>query len=117
MKSRQHLLFFLVIVLLTFSIATFPELRSLLIQHTKIDSWGHLIGFFLLMWILNSLVKLPLLNSAICVTFYAALSEVGQYYLGFRNGEFRDFIADVAGVLLFILFKWVSMVYGKKHLL
>jgi VanZ family protein len=104
-------------LLMTIGIFTFPELRSLLIQHTRIDSWGHLIGFFLLMWILHSLIKLPLLNSAICMTFYAALSEIGQYYLGFRNGEFRDFIADIAGILLFMLLKWISMVYGKKRLL
>lgn len=115
MKSRHHLLFFLVMILMTISIFTFSELRSLLIQHTKIDSWGHLIGFFFLMWILHSLVKLPLLNTAICVIFYAALSEIGQYSLGFRNGEFRDFVADVVGVLLFMLLKWISMVYGKKY--
>ena len=115
MKSRHHLLFFLVMILITISIVNFSSLRSLLIEHTKIDSIGHLIGFFFLMWILHSLIKLPLLNSAICVIFYGALSEVGQYYLGFRNGELRDFVADIIGVLLFVLLKWMSMVYGKKQ--
>jgi VanZ family protein len=102
-------------ILITISIISFAEFRTLLIEHTKIDSIGHLLGFFFLMWILHSLIKLPLLNSAICVIFYGALSEVGQYYLGFRNGEIRDFVADIIGVLFFVLLKWISMVYGKNN--
>ncbi len=52
----------------------------------------------------------------IALIFYAALSELGQYYLGFRNGEMKDFIADLFGIFMFVLLKWVWLVYGKKLL-
>jgi VanZ family protein len=42
------------------------------------------------------------------------LSEVGQYYLGFRNGEFRDIIADVIGILSFAAVQWFYSFYWRK---
>jgi len=113
MKNRHNLFFFL-IILLSICIIAFTELSSLLIENIRIDSIGHLIGFFFLTWILHSAIKLPLLNTTICLIFYAALSEIGQYYLGFGNGEVRDVIADIVGVLLFILLHWITMISRKK---
>lgn len=81
----------------------------------KIDTWGHFLSFFLLTWLLNSAFKLPLTNTSICLIVYAALSELGQAYLGYRNGEFLDFIADVAGVILFVSIRWCWIVYGKSR--
>jgi len=115
MKSRHHLLFFLFLILAFTLVFISEDIRNLIMSNTKIDSIGHIIGFFCLAWILSSFVKLPLLNTAICLVFYAVLSEIGQYYLGFRNGEFRDFIADIIGILLFVILKWCALVYGRKQ--
>jgi len=93
----------------------FDGVRELLFHLTKIDTLGHFIGFFCLTWILNGLVKIPLLNLAWCLVLYSALTEVGQYYLGFRNGEFRDFVADIIGIGLYVFIKWLVVVYSKKR--
>lgn len=72
---------------------------------TRIDSVGHFIGFFILAWVFNGVLKLSLLHTSVCLSLYAVASEIGQYYLGFRNGEFRDVIADMVGVVLFVVLK------------
>lgn len=98
------------LIILVFS----SDIRTLIFENTKMDTIGHFIGFFTLSLLLNSIFKLPLLNTITCLIFYAALSEIGQYYLGFRNGEFRDFVADVVGILFFALLKWIYTVYWRK---
>lgn len=115
MKYLHHLLFFLVILLSAVMVTLSEDVRTIVFQLTKIDSIGHFIGFFCLTWVLSSLLKLPLFNLALCLVLYSALTEVGQYYLGFRNGEFRDFVADIIGIGLFVLIKWFVVVYGKKE--
>jgi VanZ family protein len=74
----------------------------------------NIIGFFGLSWVLVGIVKLPMVNSLICLFIYSALTEIGQYYLGFRSGEFADFLADIAGIVLFIILHWFFIVYGKR---
>lgn len=115
MKTRHHLLFFLLLLLSVVILFISDDIRTLILDTTGIDSFGHIISFFILSWLLSSILKLPLLNIGICLIFYGALSEIGQYYLGFRNGEFRDFVADLIGISLFMLLKWFAIVYGKKH--
>ncbi|MCJ8320824.1 MAG: VanZ family protein [Colwellia sp.] len=114
MKNRHHFLFLLIILLSLLGLVFSNDIRILLFEHTKIDSIGHFVGFFCLSLLLNSIFKFPLLTTVICLVFYAALSEIGQYYLGFRNGEFRDFVADVVGILFFALLKWIYTVYWRK---
>jgi len=117
MKNLHHLLFFL---LISFSFAIIflsDGARDVIFQLTKIDSAGHFIGFFSLTWLLSSFFKFPLFNLALCLIFYSALTEIGQHYLGFRNGEFRDFVADTIGIISFVLIKWVVVVYGRKKTL
>lgn len=115
MRNLHHLFFFLLIAFTSSMIFISDDVRELVFQLTKIDSIGHFIGFFCLTWVLSSLVKLPLLNLAIALIFYSALTEVGQHYLGFRNGEFRDFVADAVGIIAFVLIKWAVVVYGRKQ--
>jgi len=114
MKSRQHILILLVLLCSFLSLFIFDELRNIIFKNTQIDTIGHAIGFFCLIWFLHSFIKLPLINITLCLFIYAALTELGQYYLGFRNGEFRDFIADVIGISFFVLLKWLNIVYGGK---
>lgn len=115
MRYLHHLLFFLIILVSALMLTLSEDVRSLVFQYTRIDSIGHFIGFFCLAWFLNSLLKFPLFNLALCLVLYSALTEVGQYYLGFRNGEFRDFIADIVGIGLFVVIKWAVVVYGRKE--
>jgi len=115
MHSR-HLLLLILITIIAISIGSFisDEVHKVLIRATEIDSIGHFLSFFSLTWLLNSLFKFPLLNLSICLIFYAALTEIGQFYLGFRNGEISDFFADVVGISLFVFLKWSIIVYGGK---
>jgi hypothetical protein len=72
-------------------------------EQLKADKVGHFFSFLLLAWLCHNLVKLELKVTLLCLGCYAALTEIGQYYLGFRNGEFSDFIANISGVCCFYL--------------
>lgn len=115
MKNLHHILFILCIILISLTLVFSDELRSIVFKNTQIDTVGHFIGFFCLAWLVSSLGKLPLLPATLSLIVYAALSELGQYYLGYRNGEFKDFFADLGGILLFVLLKWCWLVYRKPQ--
>jgi len=89
------------------------ELKKLIFRSPQIDTIGHFISFFILAWLIHSLIKLTLVETLLTLSFYGALSELGQYYLGFRNGELSDFFADIFGVSLFILLKLLHLAYKK----
>lgn len=122
MKARHHLTFFILILcgasLLFFSSELLlPEsIKRLVFRSPQIDTIGHFIGFFILTWFISSVLKLSLLNTLYSLCFYSATSELGQYYLGFRNGEFSDFFADVAGICFYLFLKYVYLLY-KLHVL
>jgi len=107
-------LFILALLLVTFALFFSNEVRNAIFRNTQIDTIGHFIGFFCLTWILSSFVKLSTPALTMALVIYAGLSELGQYYLGFRNGEIKDFIADLLGIGCFLLFKWIWLVYGHK---
>ncbi len=117
MKARHHLTFFMLILLgaslLFFSSELLlPEaIKKLVFRSPQIDTIGHFIGFFVLTWLVSSVIKLSLLNSLFTLFFYAALSELGQYHLGFRNGEFSDFFADITAISLYIFLKYTYLRY------
>jgi VanZ family protein len=119
-KIRHHLTFFILIIsaaiLLFFSSELLlpAELKKIVFRSPQIDTIGHFIGFFILAWLVHSLIKLTLIETFITLIFYGALSELGQYYLGFRNGEFSDFYADIAGISSFMLLKLLYLVYKKN---
>jgi len=119
LKTRHHLTFFILIIsaaiLLFFSSELLlpAALKKIVFRSPQIDTIGHFIGFFVLAWLVHSLIKLTLVETSITLSFYGALSELGQYYLGFRNGEFSDFFADIAGISLFILLKSLYLIYKK----
>lgn len=101
----QHQIFFITLCIVSLALS----------QLIKLDSLGHFIGFFALTWLLHKTFKFPLINLVLCLIVYSALTEVGQYYLGFRRGEFRDFLADLAGIGFFILVSFIVTLYGKKY--
>ena len=117
MKAQHHLAFFIIIVfsaaLLFFSSELLlPEaIKKLVFRSPKIDTIGHFVGFFVLTWLVSSILKLSLISTLFTLSFYAALSELGQYYLGFRNAEFSDFYADIVGITLYLLLKYAYLKY------
>lgn len=98
----------LTICLLSAVLVLSPNLFNLFssnMRYPQIDTIGHFTSFFILTWLVHSPLKVPLVIAVLTVIFYGALTELGQLYLGFRNGEVIDFLADVAGVLFFTLIK------------
>ena len=103
MKLKQSL--YLIITLLSISLVIINDLAiiKLLSQYHILDKTGHFIGFFLLSWILDTILKLRVITSIISIIIYAGLTEVTQEFLGFRNGQLSDFIADALGCLCYFL--------------
>jgi VanZ family protein len=115
MKSRYHLSILAIIIILFFCLYfSYDDFRRLVFRSTEIDSIGHMISFFGLTWVLHSILKLPLLNTMFTVAFYGGLTELGQYYLGFRNGEFKDFFFDLVGILLFSIIRWSILMHRSR---
>lgn len=115
MKSRYHLLILATIVILFFCLYfSSVDLRRLAFRSTQIDSIGHIISFFCLTWVLHSILKLPLFNTSLTIAFYGLLTELGQYYLGFRSAEVSDFISDLIGIALFAMIRWFILMYRNR---
>jgi VanZ family protein len=115
MKSRYHLSILITLVILFFCFyLSSNDFRRLVFRSTDIDSIGHMISFFCLTWVLHSILKLPLINTMLTIAFYGALTELGQYYLGFRNGEFKDFFFDIVGITLFGIIRWSILMYRNR---
>jgi hypothetical protein len=117
LKAHHHLAFF-ILILCGGSVIFFsgelllPEaIKKLIFRSPQIDTIGHFIGFFILTWVASSIIKLSLFNTLITLFFYSALSELGQYFLGFRNAEFSDIFADIAGISLYIFLKYTYLRY------
>jgi VanZ family protein len=83
------------------------ELKKLFFKFPPIDTIGHFISFFLLTWLVNSLLKIPRALTIITLILYAVLTEVGQSYLVFRSAEFTDSLADIIGISSFFIIKAV----------
>lgn len=113
-KKNHHLLLLFCIIFIAIIFSFIPGFNEQLVENTKIDTIGHFIGFFLLTWLIRALVKLPISVIAMTLIFYAAASELGQAYLGFRNGEFTDFVADIMGIGSFIFIHWCTLIVKTK---
>jgi VanZ family protein len=109
MKMSLRLFISLILVLCLEVLFLAYDVKKQMFLFPPVDSVGHCVGFFFLTWILSSLIKHSLFNLTLCLILYSALTEVGQYYLGFRNGEFRDFIADTLGIGLFVIIQYIFM--------
>lgn len=115
MKSRYHLFILTIIVILFFCLYfSSADFRRIAFRSTEIDSIGHIISFFCLTWVLHSILKLPLFNTMLTVAFYGVLTELGQYYLGFRSAQVSDFISDLIGIALFAIIRWSILMYRNR---
>jgi hypothetical protein len=85
-KAQHHLTFFILVfcsaILLFFSSELLlPDaIKKLVFRSPQIDTIGHFIGFFILTWVVSSILKLSLITTLVTLSFYGALSELGQYY-------------------------------------
>ncbi len=119
MKARQHSYFFITVIIVTtlllFAHEFLPDgIRKRIFQFPEIDTIGHLTSFFILTWVCHSIIKLSLPLCIPLLIFYGALTEVGQYFLSYRSGQIGDFIADVIGISLFVMTKWLYVSFFRK---
>ncbi len=119
MKARQHSYFFITVIVVTtlllFAHEFLPDnLRKHIFQFPEIDTIGHLTSFFILTWVCHSIIKLPLSLCVPLLIFYGALTEIGQSLLSYRSGELGDFIADIVGISLFVMTKWLYVNFFGK---
>ncbi|TYK65939.1 VanZ family protein [Colwellia echini] len=120
MKARQHTYFFITVIVILIALLFAHELlpddiRKRIFKFPTIDTIGHLTSFFILTWVSHSVIKLSLPFCIPLLIFYAALTEVGQSFLGYRNGELNDFFADVVGIGLFVLAKWLYVKFFRQR--
>jgi len=120
-KARQHSYFFIIVVivmtLLLFAHEFLPDsLRKRIFHFPEIDTIGHLTSFFILTWVCHSIIKLSLPICVVLLICYGALTEVGQSFLSYRSGQLGDFIADVIGISLFVMAKWIYVNFFRKNI-
>ena len=103
-------------IILLFAHEFLPDpIRQRIFYFPAIDTIGHLTGFFILTWVSHSIIKLSISLCIPLLIFYAALTEIGQYFLAYRNGDVGDFIADVVGICLFVLAKWLYRYFFRRN--
>lgn len=120
MKARRHYLFFITVIIVTtlllFAHEFLPDsIRKHIFQFPAIDTIGHLTSFFIITWVCHSVIKLSLLLCIPLLIFYAGLSEIGQDLIGFRSAQLGDFIADIIGITLFVIAKWIYVTFYRKN--
>lgn len=108
MTLRNHYLITFLLTLAVYGVVYFSspvEWQSVLF---RLDKVGHFWGFFFLSMIVFKLINLAKRYLMICLILYSGGTELGQEFLGFRNGTFQDFYADAAGVIAFFVLYAVS---------
>ena len=71
------------------------------------DKLLHFSAFLILTFFMDLSTKKPLLFNKIALIFlilYAFLIELVQYFLPYRSAEVLDFISDLSGKLVYLLF-------------
>ncbi|WP_185962598.1 VanZ family protein [Thalassomonas sp. M1454] len=103
MNLKSSIFLVLILVCISLIITNDGQVITFLSQNNLLDKTGHFIGFFILSWLLNTILKLKITSTLISIIIYAGLTELGQEYLGFRNGQISDFIADILGCVFYFI--------------
>jgi hypothetical protein len=117
LKAHHHLIFFVLILLGSFVLFFSSELllpesiKRLIFRSPAIDTIAHFIGFFILTWLMVSIIKCSMMSTLLTLSLYAAFTELGQYYLGFRNAELSDVFADIGGVTFYLFLRYTFLKY------
>ena len=101
---RIYRIVFLVLFLLISYTALTPQGD---ISIPYLDKIFHFSAFLILAFFMDLSIKKPLLLSKAALFFlisYAFLIELVQYFLPYRSAEVLDFISDLSGILVYLLF-------------
>ena len=96
---------FILLIFLTGFAAFMPAEGNSSILH--IDKFLHFSIFLLLTMFLDLSSKKTITKNPILVfflIFYAGFIELVQYFLPFRSAEFLDFLSDLLGILVYLIF-------------
>ncbi|WP_245595609.1 MULTISPECIES: VanZ family protein [Ferrimonas] len=102
-QQRQWFRFSLLLVIGAFSYLLFGE-PSYPQPFSHTDKLGHLAGFATLALLLHLAFDWPKSWQFAVLALYAGLVELVQSYLPYRQADPMDWLADMAGVLMFHLF-------------
>lgn len=105
-------LFMFVIIVCTVLFA--KEVDTSAFKFDNIDKVAHFGIFFVLTACLRRAIKAPIWVYALALAAYGAGVELMQAQLPHRQASFADFIADVAGVIAYLVFHQVT--FGIKKL-
>jgi VanZ family protein len=105
------LLALLLISYLVFSRPNYPQVVP------NLDKIGHLGSFFCLALLTYLAFEPKWYTLTSILALYALFIELVQARLPYRSASTADFIADMAGILLFYLFRWLYRRYIKACLI
>lgn len=103
MKLSSFTLYLVILLSVVALVVNYAFVTNILHKYHLLDKTGHFFGFLLLCWLMDKLLKLELRILIVTLIFYSALTELGQTYLGFRSGQWFDFVADAMGCLCYAL--------------
>ena len=100
-----RLIFFLLVIITSFSALSMPSETSISLTH--LDKFLHFSAFLVLSIFLDLSSTEPLIKKKMLISLliaYALSIEVIQYFLPYRDAEFLDFLFDVLGILVYLKF-------------
>jgi len=100
-----RLIFFLLVIITSFSALSMPSETSISLTH--LDKFLHFSAFLALSIFLDLSSTEPLIKKKMLISLliaYALSIEVIQYFLPYRDAEFLDFLFDVLGILVYLMF-------------
>lgn len=77
------------------------EVKTNLVLFAHVDKVVHFIIFFGLAFILHHAFRLPVWLHLVLLAFYGASIEVLQSFVPYRQASFADFVADMAGAIVY----------------
>ena len=95
-----------------FSLLGFVYLAAIEIQSNKIeipyfDKFLHFSIFLFLAWLMDRSTEESIFHNKSYIYFlivYAVGIEVMQFFIPYRSAEFYDLVADLAGMLVYLIF-------------
>lgn len=81
------------------------------------DKISHLSAFFVLTWLLRHAMQVKVWQQIVILMSFGLFIELVQSNLPSRSASYLDLLADLLGVLLFLLFEWCYQGYLKPKLI
>ncbi|WP_068547362.1 VanZ family protein [Thalassotalea crassostreae] len=107
-KFSASQILILTLLIISIFISQYFDITAFLHKHHLFDKSGHFLGFLLLTAITHKLLKFDLTTVVMSMIVYSGLTEIGQWLLGYRSGQWLDFVANFIGCLSYaLLFKVV----------